>query len=105
MHYVDEGSGRPLVLLHGNATWSFLYRLLIEGLSDDYRCIAPDLFGFGLSDKPDDWSYRVADHASVIEEFLDGLDLSDVTLLVHDWSGPIEMHYARRNPRTWLRSS
>ena len=98
MHYVDEGEGRPLVLLHGNGTWSFLYRHFIQNLADDYRCIAPDLFGFGLSDKPRDWSYRVADHASVVEQFLEGLDLSDVTLFIHDWGGPIGMHYATRHP-------
>lgn len=98
LHYVDEGEGRPLVMLHGNATWSFLYRHLITGLADDYRCIVPDLFGFGLSEKPNDWSYRVRDHAAVIETFLDELKLSDATVFVHDWGGPIGTHYVMENP-------
>ena len=100
LHYVDEGEGRPLVMLHGNATWSFLYRHLIKGLADDYRCIVPDLLGFGLSAKPHDWSYRVRDHAAVVERFLDELGLTDVTLFIHDWGGPIGMNYATKNPET-----
>lgn len=100
LHYVDEGEGRPLVMLHGNPTWSFVYRKLIKGLSDDYRCIAPDFFGFGLSDKPDSWSYRVRDHAAVVERFLERLDLSDATLFVQDWGGPIGTHYAMEHPES-----
>ena len=98
MHYVDEGEGRPLVMLHGNPTWSFVYRHLIEGLSDEYRCIAPDFLGFGLSDKPRDWSYRVRDHAAVLDRFLEELDLSEVTLFVQDWGGPTGMRYAADHP-------
>ena len=98
MHYVDEGEGKPLVMLHGNPTWSFVYRKLIKGLSDEYRCIAPDFFGFGLSDKPRHWSYRVRDHAAVVERFIDELDLSDVTLFVQDWGGPTGVHYATEHP-------
>ena len=94
VHYVDEGEGKPLVMLHGNGTWSFVYRHLIKGLSDEYRCIAPDYLGFGLSEKPCDWSYRPRDHARVVEQFLDGLGLSDVTLFLQDWGGPIGMDYA-----------
>lgn len=98
LHYVDEGEGRPLVMLHGNPTWSFIYRHLIKGLSDDYRCIAPDFLGFGLSDKPRDWSYRVRDHAAVLETFLEELGLSDATLFVQDWGGPTGVHYAMERP-------
>ena len=94
LHYVDEGEGKPLVMLHGNPTWSFVYRHLIEGLSDEYRCIAPDYLGFGLSEKPRGWSYRPRDHARVVEQFLDGLDLTDATLFLQDWGGPIGMEYA-----------
>lgn len=98
VHYVDEGEGKPLVMLHGNGTWSFLYRHLIDGLSDEYRCVAPDYLGFGLSEKPRGWSYRPQDHARVVETFLDELDLTGVTLFLHDWGGPIGMDYATNHP-------
>ncbi|MFB6311551.1 MAG: alpha/beta fold hydrolase [Salinirussus sp.] len=98
MHYVDEGEGRPLLMLHGNPTWSFLYRHLIDGLSDDYRCIAPDYLGFGLSDKPVGWSYRPADHAETIATLIDTLELEDFTLIANDWGGPIGLDYATRQP-------
>lgn len=100
VHYVDEGVGHPVVMLHGEPTWSFLYRDLIEGLSEEYRCIAPDYLGFGLSDRPRGWSYRPADHARVIERFLEELSLDECTLVVHDWGGPIGMHYATRHPES-----
>lgn len=98
LHYVDEGEGRPLVMLHGNPTWSFLYRHLIRGLADDYRCIAPDLLGFGLSEKSRAFSYRPVDHARVVCRFLDSLDLNDAVLVCHDWGGPLGLDYATRRP-------
>lgn len=98
LHYVDEGEGRPILLLHGNPTWSFLYREIIRDLSEEYRCVAPDYFGFGLSDKPRYWSYRPADHAQIIAEFVDELGLEDLTLVVHDWGGPIGISYAEDHP-------
>ncbi|MFC7044128.1 alpha/beta fold hydrolase [Halobacteriaceae archaeon GCM10025711] len=98
VHYVDEGDGRPVVFCHGNPTWSFLYRDLVAGLRDEYRCVALDYLGFGLSEKPPRWTYRPAAHAQVFEAFLDELDLEDVTLVVHDWGGPIGLSYAVRNP-------
>ncbi|MFC4549133.1 MULTISPECIES: alpha/beta fold hydrolase [Halorussus] len=98
VHYVDEGEGRPLLMLHGNPTWSFVYRHLIRGLSDDYRCIAPDFLGFGLSDKPRLWSYRPADHARVVERFVEELGLEDLTLFAQDWGGPTGMDYATKHP-------
>jgi haloalkane dehalogenase len=98
LHYVDEGEGRPILMLHGNLTWSFLYRKVIRDLSDEHRCIAPDYFGFGLSDKPRYWSYRPADHARMIEAFVEELGLDDVTLVVQDWGGPIGLSYAERHP-------
>lgn len=99
LHYVDEGEGRPIVMLHGNPTWSFLYRYLITGLSDQYRCIAPDYLGFGLSDKPLDWSYRPADHAQVIAALIDSLGLDQFTIIGNDWGGPIGLDYVTRNPK------
>ncbi|WP_396611831.1 alpha/beta fold hydrolase [Haloferax sp. S1W] len=102
VHYVDEGptdGGKAtLLMLHGNLTWSFLYRQLIRGLRDEYRCVALDYLGFGLSERPDDFSYRPEDHAAVVEEFIDELELRDVVLVVHDWGGPIGLSYAIEHP-------
>lgn len=97
MSYVDEGSGAPVVMLHGNPTWSFLYRHLIKGLAPKYRLIAPDHLGFGLSDKPPDWSYLPEAHANNLKLLLDDLDLDDITLVVQDWGGPIGLSYAVEN--------
>ncbi len=98
MHYVDEGKGEPILMLHGNPTWSFLYRHLIKGLSKKYRCIAPDLIGFGLSDKPKEWTYLPEDHARNISALIEKLDLKGLTLMVQDWGGPIGLSYAVDNP-------
>ncbi len=98
VHYVDEGEGPPLLLLHGNPTWSFLYRDTINGLSDRFRCIAPDYPGFGLSTAPTSYGFTPAEHARVVEHFLLSLDLSDVTMMVHDWGGPIGLGIAGRHP-------
>lgn len=97
VHYVDEGAGRPLLMLHGNPTWSFEFRHLIAGLADDYRCVAPDYLGFGLSEKPAGWSYLPADHAEVIDAFVRELELRDLTLIALDWGGPIGLDYVTRN--------
>ena len=75
VHYLDEGSGPPLLLLHGNPTWSFLYRDLITGLRDRYRCIAPDHPGFGLSRPAPGYGYTPAEHAAVLEQLVQQLDL------------------------------
>jgi haloalkane dehalogenase len=98
VHYVDEGSGPPLLLLHGNPTWSFLYRDIIVGLRDRYRCIAPDHPGFGLSRAAPGYGYTPAEHAAVLEKLLLRLDLSDVTMMVQDWGGPIGFAVATRHP-------
>jgi haloalkane dehalogenase len=98
MHYVDEGSGPPVVLVHGTPTWSFLYRFLIRCLCRDHRCVAPDHMGFGLSDKPRGWSYRPQDHAANLQSIIDGLGLKDITLVVHDFGGPIGLSYALDHP-------
>lgn len=94
MHYIDEGEGEPIVMVHGNPTWSFLYRHLIKGLSGNYRCIAPDHIGFGLSDKPAAWSYYPEDHAKHLRTLIETLNLKDITLVVQDWGGPIGLSYA-----------
>ncbi len=98
MHYVDEGNGDVIVMLHGNPAWSFLYRNLIKQLSPHYRCVAPDYIGFGLSDKPFDWSYLPEDHAKNVTALIEHLGVKDITLVVNDWGGPIGMHYAVTHP-------
>ena len=100
MHYVDEGprDAPVLLMLHGNPTWSFYYRNLAKQLSDDYRVIAPDHLGCGLSDKPQDYAYTLANHISNLEALVDRLDLRSFTLVVHDWGGAIGMGLAVRRP-------
>jgi haloalkane dehalogenase len=98
LHYIDEGSGDPIVMVHGNPVWSFLYRHLIKGLSKKYRCIAPDHIGFGLSDKPEVWSYLPEEHAKNLNILIERLDLKDITLIVQDWGGPIGLSYAIGRP-------
>jgi haloalkane dehalogenase len=100
-HYVDEGHGDPVVMVHGNPTWSFYYRDLIKALKGDYRCIAPDHVGCGLSDKPDDshYDYTLSRRADDLEALLDHLGLQEnITLVLHDWGGMIGMTYAHRHP-------
>jgi haloalkane dehalogenase len=102
VHYIDEGESAPsdptVVFLHGNPTWSFLYRHLVSGLSDDYRCVALDYLGFGLSEHPEEFSYLPSDHAAVVEEFVETLELEDVVLVVQDWGGPIGLSYVADHP-------
>ena len=98
VHYVDEGSGPPLVLLHGNPTWSFLYRDIVRGLRDRYRCIAVDHPGFGLSSAAPGYGFTPAEHADVLEQLVLQLNLSDATMMVQDWGGPIGFAVATRHP-------
>lgn len=94
LHYVDEGSGPGLLFVHGTPTWSFEWRHLIGALSPNYRCIAPDHLGFGLSDRPPDASYAPESHAARLRELVELLDLRDVTLVVHDFGGIIGLPLA-----------
>lgn len=108
IHYVDEGPAHPrdapvLLFLHGNPTWSFLYRDVVRGLSDRFRCVVPDLPGFGLSIAPPGATFRAAEHAERLEAFVAGLDLRDVTLVIQDWGGPIGMRVAGRMPERFAR--
>jgi haloalkane dehalogenase len=111
MHYIDEGEGAPIVFVHGTPTWSFMFRRLIRDLSTKHRCIAPDHIGFGLSSKPAHWSYKPEAHARNLSALLDHLNLTNVTMVVHDFGGPIGLSYAIDNPgriasvvvmNTWL---
>jgi haloalkane dehalogenase len=98
MHYVDEGGGDTVLLLHGEPTWSFLYRKVIPELAG-FRCVAPDYFGFGRSDKPTDVGFYTYDaHVQSIARFAEELDLRDATLVVQDWGGPIGFRFAVENP-------
>jgi haloalkane dehalogenase len=98
MHYVDEGSGSPVLLVHGTPTWSFLYRDLIKHLTGTHRVIAPDHLGFGLSDKPGVAPYRPEDHARRLAALVEHLGLENLTLVVHDFGGPIGLSYATDHP-------
>jgi haloalkane dehalogenase len=99
MHYVDEGDGRPVLLLHGEPTWAYLYRKVIREVAPVARCIAPDYFGFGRSDKPieRDW-YSYDTHCASLERFVDELDLRDLTVVMQDWGGPLGMRLAVERP-------
>ena len=100
-HYVDKGSGDPVLMIHGNPTWSFYFRSLISALSPDYRTIAPDHIGCGLSDKPDaeTYDYRLERRVADLECFIDTLELEKkLTLIVHDWGGMIGTAYAVAHP-------
>jgi haloalkane dehalogenase len=94
VHYIDEGSGPPILFLHGNPTWSFLYRGIVIRLRDRFRCVAVDYPGFGLSSHPDDYGYTPGEHSDVVGELVDELDLWDLTIMGQDWGGPIGMRVA-----------
>lgn len=96
MHYVEEGEGDPILFLHGQPTSSYLWRNIIPHLAKSGRCIAPDLIGFGKSDKPD-IEYRFFDHAKYIDGFIEKLELKNITLVIHDWGSGLGFHYANRN--------
>ncbi len=100
-HYLDEGHGPPVVMLHGNPTWSFYYRNLVQDLREDHRVLVPDHIGCGYSDKPSDdlYDYTLSERISDLEAFLDSLGLEQpVTLIAHDWGGMIAMGWAVRHP-------
>jgi len=114
LHYVDEGSGRPVVFVHGTPTWSFLWRRQLRELASSHRVVAADNLGFGLSAKPAEADYSPAAHARRLGQLIDALELRDVTLVVHDFGGPIGLHYALKEPQnvrslvllnTWLWSN
>ncbi|MBW3589295.1 MAG: alpha/beta fold hydrolase [Actinobacteria bacterium] len=94
IHYIDEGSGTPIILFHGQPTWSFLYRKIVERLADGFRCIAPDYPGFGLSVRPAEYQYTPAEHATVIGELVDALELDGFLIMGQDWGGPIGLSIA-----------
>ncbi len=99
MHYIDEGNGEPIVMLHGDPTWGYLYRNFIAPLSQHDRCIVPDHMGMGKSGVPQDRSlYTLHQHIANLEALLLHLDLHDITLVLHDWGGPVGLGFAIHHP-------
>jgi cis-3-alkyl-4-acyloxetan-2-one decarboxylase len=100
-HFLDQGSGDPVIMLHGNPTWSFYFRNLLKGLSSQFRTIVPDHIGCGLSDKPsvDQYDYHLKSRVDDVEHLLNDLGINqNITLVLHDWGGMIGMAYALRYP-------
>jgi pimeloyl-ACP methyl ester carboxylesterase len=111
LHYIDEGKGEILLFVHGTPEWSFGYRDLIKDLRHHFRCIAVDLLGFGLSDKPADGNYTCVEHATRLEKFVQKLDLKNISIAANDFGGGISLSYAVNHPdnikgimlfNTWL---
>lgn len=98
VHYVDAGAGPTMLMLHGNPTSSFLYRHVIAGLRDRFRCVAPDYPGFGRSLAPPGYGFTPREHSRIVEGFVAVLGLRDLTLFVQDWGGPIGLGFAGRRP-------
>ncbi len=94
MHYVDEGTGPPIVFCHGNPTWSFLYRKIITRLRGSFRCVAVDYLGFGLSERPEAYDYTAAEHIGCVGELVDHLQLDGFITMGHDWGGPVSLGVA-----------
>lgn len=114
LHYVDEGRGDTILFVHGTPSWSFDCRNVIKHLSKNYRCIAIDHIGFGLSDKPAEYDYSTINHSKTLEKFIIENDLQNITLVVHDFGGPIGLNMAMNQPErikqvvilnSWLWSS
>ena len=98
VHYVDEGSGPVVLFVHGNPDYSFLYRHQIQGLRTGYRCVAPDMPDFGLSQPADGFGFTPEEQASVLRDLIDYLGLRSIWLVVHDWGGPIGFRAAQQRP-------
>jgi|GEM_PF-409446 len=96
MHYLDIGEGHPVIFLHGNPTWSYLWRNILPTVAENARCLAPDLIGMGLSDKPD-INYGFADQVEYLSAWIDKLELDDFTLVLHDWGCIVGFYYAMKN--------
>lgn len=114
LHYIDEGKGETILFVHGTPSWSFDYRKIIHKLKADFRCIAIDHIGFGLSDKPKEYDYSTINHSKTLEKFVLENQLDNITLVVHDFGGPIGLNFAIEHPEkvkrlviinSWLWSS
>jgi pimeloyl-ACP methyl ester carboxylesterase len=98
LHYIDEGKGETILFVHGTPSWSFEYRNIIKKLKTGFRCVAIDHFGFGLSDKPEHYDYSTQNHSKTLEKFVLEKQLNNITLVVHDFGGPIGLDFAIRHP-------
>ena len=98
LHYLDEGEGEVVLMLHGNPTWSFYYRNLVIKLRDQFRCVVPDHMGCGLSSKPQEYPYRLSTHIENVELLVSKLNLKRFHLVIHDWGGAIGMGLAKNMP-------
>lgn len=98
LHYLDEGKGSAMLMVHGNPTWSFYYRNLVLAFRGHFRCVVPDHIGCGYSDKPQDYTYTLENHIQNLIQLVKFLELKDITLIVHDWGGAIGMGLATRHP-------
>jgi pimeloyl-ACP methyl ester carboxylesterase len=98
-HFIDEGSGRPVLLLHGQPTWGYIYRNFIPALAATHRVVVPDHMGFGKSETPPGREYTLRTHVGNLTSLIDALDLRDITLVMQDWGGPIGVGYAVRHPQ------
>ncbi len=114
LHYLDEGKGEILLFVHGTPSWSFDYRNIIKNLKEHYRCVAIDHIGFGLSSKPEHYDYSPQNHSNTLEKFVLAQALENITLVVHDFGGPIGLNFAIQHPEkiknliilnSWLWSS
>lgn len=94
VHYIDEGVGDPILFLHGNPTWSFLYRGIVIRLKPKFRCVALDYPGFGLSVRPEGYGYTPGEHAGIVRDLVRHLDLERLTIVGQDWGGPIGLRVA-----------
>ncbi|HMP99434.1 MAG TPA: alpha/beta fold hydrolase [Cyclobacteriaceae bacterium] len=103
LHFIDEGAGEVILFVHGTPSWSFDFRNQIKVLSKHYRCIAIDHIGFGLSDKPATYDYSTQNHSLTLEKFIKHLDLDSITLVVHDFGGPIALYVAMKYPEKFQR--
>jgi pimeloyl-ACP methyl ester carboxylesterase len=114
LHYIDEGEGETILFVHGTPSWSFDFRKITKVLRNEYRCVAIDHIGFGLSDKPSDYDYSTINHSHTLEKFIREKQLNNLTLVVHDFGGPIGLNVAIKHPdliknivilNSWLWSS
>jgi len=114
LHYIDEGQGETILFVHGTPSWSFDFRHIIKKLKADFRCVAIDHIGFGLSDKPEQYDYSTQNHSKTLERFVVEKKLDNITLVIHDFGGPIGLNFAIRYPErvknivilnSWLWSS
>jgi len=114
LHYIDEGQGETILFVHGTPSWSFDYRNTIKKLKSNFRCVAIDHIGFGLSDKPEHYDYSTQNHSKTLEKFVIEKQLDNITLVVHDFGGAIGLNFAMQYPEkikclvilnSWLWSS